>query len=132
MAKTQETTKRVRRAPVDGGRDILAVANQDPNYVYRWVNDKDGRVQRLLERGYEVVNQDVEVGQAKVDRGTTVGTVVTKAVGGGVTAVLMRIPREYYDEDQAYKAEQNDAMEAAMRSKAHQAGDYGSVTITRK
>lgn len=129
---TSETRVRTRRSPLEGGRDKLAVANQDPNFVYRWVNDTPGRIDELRERGYEVVTSDVEVGQSKVDRGSKVGSAPVIQAGGGITAVLMRIPREWYNEDLAAKASENDAMEAAMRTRAKQAGDYGSVNITRK
>lgn len=133
MAKTQSETQakrvRVRRAPTDGARDILAVANQDPNYVYRWVNDTPGRIQRLMERGYEIVTDHVEVGQSTVDRGSQLGGAVTKQVGQGVTGVLMRIPREYHEEDQAAKDAENDAIEAAMKQEAME-GRYGRFTVT--
>lgn len=132
MTKSKpEERVRVRRSPLDGGRDKLAVANQDPNYVYRWVNDVPGRIEQLKERGYEVVTQNVEVGQSTVDRGTNTGSGRSIQVGGGVTGVLMRIPREYYQEDQAAKAAENDALEAAMRRKAKEASDFGTLTISR-
>ncbi len=131
MAKTQEVTKpRVKRVPVSGPRDILSVATQDPNYFYRWVNDTRGRVQRFLDGGYEVVVQDLEVGQSTVDRGSNIGSAVTRQVGGGVTGILMRIPREYYNEDQAAKMEELDALEATMKQQAKE-GRYGDFNITR-
>lgn len=135
MAKTKEATAervRVRRTPADGYRDKLAVRDQDPEFVYRWVNDVPGRIDALKERGYEVVKQDLEVGQSTVDRGTRTGSVPTLQAGNGIVAVLMRIPRAWYNEDQAAKAEENNATEAAMRVKAKSESDYGSLTITRK
>ena len=132
MAKSQVVEKqRPKRVPVAGPRDILAVANQDPNYVYRWVNDVRGRMQRFLDGGYEVVTQDTEVGQNAVDRGSQVGSAVTRQVGSGVTAVLMRIPREWYNEDQAAKAAELDALEASMKQQATD-GHYGEFNIFRK
>lgn len=120
MMKTNETKTpvRTRRTRAYGPRDILAVANQDPNYVYRWVSDdpsRPGRVERLKEIGYEVVTGDVEVGDKAVDRNTKVGSAVTRVGGGGVTLVLMRIPKEWFDEDQAAKQEKVDAQERAMK-----------------
>ena len=84
MAKIQ-VEKRVKRVPVSGPRDILSVADQDPNFVYRWVNDTVGRIQKFINGGYEVVNQTLEVGQASVDRGSQLGSAVTRAVGSGLT-----------------------------------------------
>jgi len=125
------TIKQVRpkRTPVGGARDILTVANMDPNYVYRWVNDKDGRITKFKEGGYEVVTSDTEVGQDAVDRGSKLGSAITKSVGGMTTAVLMRIPREWYDEDQTAKLDAIDALEATMQSTG---ADYETLSISRR
>lgn len=122
--------ERVRRTPVDGARDILTVYGKDPNYVYRWVRNDQGRVQWFEGRGYEVVTRDHEVGQKAVDSGSKLGSAVTKFGGGNVTLILMRIPKEWYDEDQATKAASIDATEATMKSAT--TGQYGGVHITRK
>ena len=130
MANPSET-KRVKRTPVGGPRDILTVANKDPNYEYRWVLDAVGRLERFKDGGWEIVQGDPEVGQKVVDRGSKIGSAVTKAGGSGQTLVLMRIPKEWYDEDQTAKMAQVDALEATMRAEAQQ-GRYGSLTIDRK
>ena len=127
MAKTE----RVKRVPVGGPRNILTVAQKDPNFVYRWVNDVPGRIAAFKEGGYEVVTSDNEVGDKTVDRGSKLGSAITKSVGGQITAVLMRIPKEWYDEDQAAKQKEVDILEATMRDQS-QRGDYGSVKVVRK
>ena len=127
MAKTQ----RVERIPVSGPRDYLAVRDQDPNYSYRWVNDVDNRVDRFKAGGYEVVTApNVRVGDKQVDSGSQLGSAVTKAVGGKIMAILMRIPKEWFDEDQQAKMEEVDAKERAMRAESQ--ADYGTLKITRK
>jgi len=132
MAKTETTpVKRAKRIPVGGPRNILTVAQKDPNYSYRWVNDTPGRIAAFKEGGYEVVTDDNEVGDNTVDRGSKLGSAITKSVGGHTTAVLMRIPKEWYDEDQAAKQKDVDILEATMRDQA-QRGDYGSVKVVRK
>ena len=125
MAKETKT----KRVPIGGKRDILAVRNQDPNFVYRWVNDTPGRIERFKEAGYEVVLQDVEVGHKTVDRGSKVGSAIMRQVGGLLTAVCMRIPKELYDEDQAAKAEAILEQELAMRAEAESKADYGKFTL---
>lgn len=122
--------KRVKRTPVGGPRDILTVADQDPNYVYRWVLDVPGRVQRFVDGGYEFVQGNPEVGQNAVDRGTKVGSTVTRAGGSGQTLVLMRISKEWYDEDQKLKQESIDALENSMKAEAEE-GNYGSIQFIR-
>ena len=122
--------KRPNRTPIRGGRDILAVQNQDPNYVYRWVNDTTGRIERFKAAGYEPVTADVEVGTKAVDRNSKLGSVITRSVGGTITAVLMRIPKEWYDEDQAAKQAQIDESDRMLRS--DQDVDYGILKVNRK
>lgn len=120
------TTKRI---PVSGNRDILSVEGKDPNFVYRWVNDVDGRVDRFKLGGYEVVEHDVEVGQRTVETSNGTSSVVSKNVGVGRTAYLMRIPKEYYDEDQKVKNKLIDDSEADMKRalNSNQNGTYGKV-----
>lgn len=123
------TKERTKRIPVGGHRNILTVANKDPNYVYRWVLDTPGRLEAFKEGGYEVVTKDMEVGDSTVDKSSQLGSAVTM-VRGVSTLVLMRIPKEWYDEDQAAKQADIDALEATM--KAPESADYGKVTISRK
>ena len=127
MANPNET-KRVKRTPVGGPRDILTVSDKDPNYEYRWILDVPGRFERFKEGGWEPVQADLEVGQKTVDRGSKIGSVVTKAGGSGQTLILMRIPKESYNEDQVAKMAQIDALEATMQAEAKE-GRYGSFTI---
>ena len=123
------TKERTKRVPVGGPRNILTVANKDPNYVYRFVLDTPGRLEAFKEGGYEVVTKDMEVGDSTVDKGSQLGSAVTM-VRGTSTLVLMRILREWYDEDQVAKQEEIDALEATM--KAPESADYGKVSINRK
>ena len=126
----KEAPKRQRRSSTAGARDKLTVYDRDPNYVYRWVRNDEGRIERFKEIGYEVVTQSHEVGEKTVDSGSQLGSAVTKFGGGSVTLVLMRIPREWYDEDQAAKEESIAQTEATMKRPAE--GGYGRLDITRK
>lgn len=108
--------QRVSRTPVSGPRDILNVRNKDENYVYRWVKDVPGRVQRFLDGGYEVVVDDnAQVGHKTVDATSRLGSALTRNTDG-TALVLMRIPREWYDEDQAAKQAEIDAIEDSMQA----------------
>lgn len=131
---TQKT--RPTRTPVSGARNILTVVGKDPNYVYRWVNDNNAgmRIQMFKDGGWEVVSKDtdIKVGDKVVDQGSVVGSVTTRYVGQGTTAVLMRIPKEWYEEDQAKKQEELDALDAAMRDEGSAPGNYGSITIAKR
>lgn len=122
---------RVKRTPL-GQRNRLTVKDKDPNYFYRIVNTTDGqgtdRVNEFLEAGYEVV--DNKVGDKRVDTSAGLGKNPEFSVGQGVKAVVMRIPREYYEEDQAAKLAHVKAQEDTMRQDAK--ADYGTITQSNR
>lgn len=128
---TPVVRERRKRTPVAGARDVLTVNGKDPNYHYRWVVDSPGRVQRFQDGGWDVVSEDHEIGQATVDKSTKVGSAITKASGDGRTLVLMRILKEWFNEDQEAKNQRLDALEASMRQEAKE-GRYGGIDISRK
>ena len=133
MKQTRTLKERPSRVPAGGHRNILTVQNKDPNYEYRWVNDdKYGqRLQRFRDGGWEIVeDENVKVGEKTVDQGTKLSTANSRYVGGGVTAVLMRIPKEWYDADQKAKWDDLDAKEASMKQGSG-VSDYGKISIQR-
>ena len=133
-----EQTSRKERIPVGGMKDILTVLKKDPNYEYRWVLDRPGRIERFKLAGYEVVTDSPEVGQATVDRPKgKLGSAVTK-LSGISTLVLMRIPKEWYVEDQKAKQDKVDALEESMQADVRkgripgsEAPGYGTLQIQR-
>ena len=116
------------RIPLHEQRDNMSVFDRDPNYHYRWVNDVDQgqRVMRFQKAGYEVVQDKVQVGDAAVEQDLNkTSSVNEKYVGGNMKAVLMRIPKDWFEEDQAAKAAKVDALEATMRQE--NLGKYGEI-----
>lgn len=122
---------RVRRTPLNG-RNVLTVSGKEPGYEYRIVNDNGGRVQAFLDNGWETVEmKDVRIGDKRLGAPTSAeGTVATAAVGQGMQAYVLRIRKEWYDEDQQAKQEQINQIEAATKEKALD-GNYGELKITR-
>ena len=118
------------RESINGTRNILTVKNKDPNYSYRIVNDDLGRVDRLKERGYEVVTEDTPIGDKRVATPSKEGSPVQINVGQGKKAYLMRIKKEWYDEDQ--EAKQNDIAQVEQTIQGNPDGDYGNVKIETK
>lgn len=119
---------RVKRIPVSG-RNRLTVQGKDPNFVYRIVNDEDDRVARFTEGGYEPVQDEaVKVGNDRASAASLVGSVKHFPVGGGKRGVLMRIRKDWYEEDQKAKAEVVDQQEATIKKKALD-GTYGSLKV---
>jgi hypothetical protein len=72
--QSRAASARPRRSPL-AYRNRLTVKNKEPGYRYRVVNDVDDRVQQMLELGYELVSEDVEVGDKRVDTATSLGSV---------------------------------------------------------
>jgi hypothetical protein len=135
MAIKKATTKKQRkkRVPIAGNRDILTVHNKEDGFVYRWVNDVDTRISKFKAAGYEIVDDStIEVGEHDVKQASQLGRTVTKGVGKGVNAVLMRIEEEYYNEDQAAKAETVNATEETLNQNLNELdGKYGGIQIKR-
>ena len=115
------------RSPIDGRRNILTVKGLAPGMVGRWVDNTPERMEQLMERGYETVRTPVQVGDVGIDSGAKLGAVVTKRVGGGREQILMQIPKEWYDADQAEKQKIVDAREAATRQEDKSQNFYGKV-----
>jgi hypothetical protein len=121
---------RVQRTPV-GTRNVLTVAGKEAGYEYRIINDSGDRVQEFLDAGYEIVSNDsVRVGDKRVNAATAEGSKAQLSVGQGQKAFVVRIKKEWYDEDQARKQAHVNEMEAATKAKALD-GTYGKLEITR-
>ena len=121
---------RPQRTPI-GKRNVLTVNGKDPNYVYRIVNDSGDRVQEFLDAGYEMVESNsVRVGDKRVNQATAEGTVSQISVGQGQKAFVMRIKKEWYEEDQKAKQTHVDQLESTIKEKALD-GTYGELRIGR-
>lgn len=122
---------RVRRTPV-GKRNVLTVDGKDPDFEYRIVNDVGDRVEQFRAAGYDVVSgSDVTVGDRRINKASAEGTVAQVSVGGGTKAVVMRIKKDWYVEDQRLKQKEVSELEAATQKQALSDSDYGKFTIDR-
>lgn len=121
--------ERVKRVPV-GSRNRLEVVGKSPEYVYRIVNDVDDRIERFKAAGYEVVPiSEARMASQRVGAGSPTGSIAEMPVGGGVNGVLMKIPKEWYEEDQAAKAAKIDEAERSIK-KPDIDGAYGEIKIS--
>ena len=133
--KTQQTTAKVRpkRTPISK-RNILSVEGKDPNYHYRIVNDTGDRIQAFKDAGYEtVLASDVRIGDKRINSATPEGSVAQVSVGGGQKALLMRIPKEWYEEDQALKQTEINRLEQSTLQQALERNELktGKLEVTR-
>lgn len=130
-ALSKEPSGRPQRTPV-GQRNILTVKGKDPSFVYRIVNDVDDRISQYKEAGYEIVQDSaVAVGDKRVNAAASVGSGKQLSVGQGTKAYVMRIRKEWYEDDQASKLARVAAVEQATREKALIGTDYGDLKISR-
>jgi len=122
---------RPERVPVSGRRDVMTVTGKDEAYVYRWVNDSQGRIDQFLQGGYEHVAEKMKVGQNSIDSSSDVSSMTTKS-SGDMTQYLMRIKREFYEEDRADAAQSVNETEADMKRTLNSGNDgtYGNVDIS--
>lgn len=121
---------RVKRTPV-GARNVLTVSGKDPEYVYRIVTDTGDRVEQFKEAGYEpVLAKDVRIGDKRVNAASSEGSLAQTHVGGGDKALVMRIRKDWFDEDQAAKQRAISDLEATTKKEALN-GTYGKIETNR-
>lgn len=126
------TQKRVTRKPLhQRGPQAITSGSKDPNFEYRFVNDTGSRIQTFKEAGYELVQDDeLVVGDARVSDGSELGSTRRVISPDGTVSYLMRIKKEWYDEDQKAKEDRLREQEAAMKKEASH-GMYGSLKLNR-
>jgi hypothetical protein len=128
--KTVRST-RVTRKPLAQMGPQAITGEKDPNFVYRFVNDTGSRIENFKRAGYELVTTDeLTVGDARVYDSTDLGSSKRVVSNDGTTSYLMRIKKEWYDEDQKAKADLLDEQEKAMTKEAS-SGMYGSLKINQ-
>lgn len=126
---TKETVKstRVTRKPLFQRGPQSISGEKDPSYHYRFVNDTGSRIANFQAAGYEFVNDtELSVGDSRVSDSTDMGSSKRVISNDGTTSYLMRIKKEFYEEDQAAKADLIKEQESAMAQDASQ-GMYGKV-----
>ena len=133
MKVNAQETKRVRRTPVNGTRSILGVQGKDPSYAYHIFKDVGDNLEVRKGDGWEVVtDSSVTIGERRVNIPTKDGSAVTTILdkSTGAKGVLMRIRKDWYDEDQAAKQALVDETEAGIKRDAEDKGFYGKLEVT--
>jgi hypothetical protein len=134
----EELKSKVRpdRVPVyEANRNKITVEGLDhENFQYRWVNDKEDRLDVFLKAQWEFVpKKGLKAGDGGIDLSSRTTSAMSKGMGGGVVAYLMCIPKDIWLMDQARKEKEDiAALEAEMRRHAQSASDYGRLTINSK
>jgi len=129
---TRESTKsaRVARKPLTQRGPQAIAGDKNPEFEYRFVNDTGSRIQNFKAAGYEfVTGDDLIVGDNRVSDATDLGSAKRVISNDGTTSYLMRIKKDWYEEDQASKAAAIKEQEAAMKQEAS-TGMYGKLNIS--
>lgn len=123
------TKTRKKRPPINGRGDVLTLSNTDDGYVYRVFNDKGTRVAQHKDYGWETVSaDDITIGTRNTVKAGTVASVTVDS-SDGTQGVVMRIPREWYDEDQKAKQTAIAKTEEQITGESEKDGNYGKVSI---
>ena len=129
---TRETVKSARtaRKPLTQRGPQAIAGEKDANFEYRFVNDTGSRIQNFKAAGYEfVTGDDLIVGDNRVSDATDLGSAKRVISNDGTTSYLMRIKKEWFEEDQANKAAALKEQEATMTKEAS-TGMYGKLNIS--
>ena len=130
-----KATSRPTRIPMSGSRKRMHVdPDLFPGYHIAWINDQKDLLYRAKRALYEhvTVNEIPGWGNGDVDSANSTDSLVSMKVGGDVTAYLMKLPIEYWEEDQAAKRAINEAKERDMKKDLNggQEGTYGKVEFS--
>ena len=116
--KTTRSTRVVRKPLSQRGPQAIS-GDKNPDYEYRFVNDTGSRIHNFQQAGYELVtDENLVVGDSRVSDASNLGSAHRVVGDGGTVSVLMRIKKEWFDEDQAKKAAHVDEQEQAMKQNA--------------
>ena len=121
--KTTQSSGTARKRVPLGSRNILT-APKKQGFVRRFVNDKGDRIQAFKDAGWNPV-EDTPVGDEKIGRASTMGSMTNPSVGAGQRAILMEIPEEYYEEDYNKAQQEITAVENEIRRTAKRPGADG-------
>jgi len=125
----REITKRAVRQPLFQRGPQSISGEKDPNFHYRFVNDSGSRIHNFQQAGYELVTDtDLSVGDNRVVDASDLGSGKRVISNDGTASYLMRIKKEWHEEDQATKQAFIKEQEQAMKKEAS-SGMYGKLEI---
>lgn len=114
--EVKESRKREKRRPFGVPVSRLGVSQDIEGFHLRWVNDEPGRLHAAQESGYSFVEPE-EVGRESKDGDSRVKELVgvQRNEKDPMYAYLMKIPMEWYLEDQEHRNTAQDKFDEAIR-----------------
>jgi len=131
MTAKETVVKRVQRKPLHQQGPLSISGEKDPNFHYRVVNDIGSRIHAFQQAGYELVTDDnLVIGDSRVSDAADLGSTKRILSKDGTVSYLMRIKKEWFDEDQKAKNDRLDELDTAMKQDVSKSADYGKVSIS--
>lgn len=127
VIRKAEKPQRKPRISLTGERYKLTVTGQEPGFHYAWVDEK--RIGAAEDAWYEFVTHSVMIGDSHIDVGSIQGGRIMRNAGSGQILYLMRIPEEFYKEDQDIEAKKVDATEEQIFIESNSNGLSGTIQI---
>src|SRR5690606_24772490 len=97
---------------------------------YRWVHDQNGRIEKLRESGYEIVDPKTLSKDEEISVRRRVGS---KKDGSDLHAVLMATPKKWYQDRHAQVEDERKSKENALMSRPQDdSGQLGKEFYIKK
>lgn len=132
-----ETAVPVRRRKKKGDHQVgpLFIANQDPDFIYRFVTDRSengAKIMKMLNKDYEFVtkSEGLEISDSYCYQAGQLGSIYRVAAEGHTDKFLylMKIRKDWYEEDQAEKEAAVDKQERGLFNPDKKDGQFGLRT----
>ena len=134
----QVKASRPERVPL-GQRNKLTVdgLKDKDSFVYRWMNDVNGKPMAAVAAGWVFVPKAGHtVGDVDVETGKGVSSVISRGVGGGIKAYLMKQDKRTWELDRRNRVDipTNELEQAQMSKSANKEKglDVGKISITQE
>lgn len=122
--------QRATRKPLHQRGPLSITGDKDPNMAYRFVNDVGSRIDNYKAAGWEMVTEnDLVVGDSRVKDASDLGSAKRVTSDDGTVTYLMKIKKEFYDEDRAAKQAMAEEQEQALKTDTSRQVDYGKLEI---
>lgn len=129
QSKEEGTPVRRKKGSFGGLNKKLDVDHHIEGYHLHWLNDSPGRIPGALESGYEHVKEKEVYSYSKSEEFVK-RHVGTSERGDSMTAYLMKIRQDWYEEDQQRIEDQNMAFDNTIRQGKLDSPSNGYVPST--
>lgn len=123
--KTKSSNDKQPRKRIPLGTRNILTAPKKSGFVRRFVNDKGDRIESFKDAGWNAVDENIQVGDPKAGKASSMGSLVNPSVGSGQHAVLMELPEELYNEDRVASQAKITAVENEIKRNLKQPGQDG-------